>query len=102
MVGANVRVRALSFVAIAGLVVTACAPGATQSPAGPGGSTTPGGSTPPASTGPTAQKGGTAYILMTTATANSDKFTDIDPQRIYIGEDMAFFGATQQQNLTGY
>jgi peptide/nickel transport system substrate-binding protein len=102
MVGANVRVRALSLVAIASLVVTACAPGATQSPAAPGGSTTPGGSNPPASTGPTAQKGGTAFIMMTTATANSDKFTDIDPQRIYIGEDEAFFGATLQQNLTGY
>lgn len=41
-------------------------------------------------------------MLMTTATAGGDKFTDIDPQRIYVGEDLAFFGATIMRGLTAY
>ena len=48
------------------------------------------------------KKGGTAYLLMTTATAGSDKFGQMDPQRIYTGEDLAFFGATIMQSLTAY
>ena len=39
---------------------------------------------------------------MTTATSNGDKFTDMDPQRIYIGEDIAFFSATIMRSLTQY
>lgn len=48
------------------------------------------------------QKGGTAYLLMTTATSGSDRFQDMDPQRIYTGEDEAFLGATIMQGLTSY
>ena len=101
MVGPK-RVRALSLVVIAGLAVAACSPGTpTQSPAG---TTTPVGTTGPIATpaGPQATVGGTAYVLMTTATSNGDKYTDMDPQRIYIGEDLAFFGATIMLGLTGY
>jgi peptide/nickel transport system substrate-binding protein len=104
------RVRALSFVVIAGLVVSACSSGTqTQAPtatspaaSGPAASA-PAASAPAASAaGPQAKAGGTAYVLMTTATNNGDKFTDMDPQRIYIGEDIAFFSATIMRALTGY
>ncbi|HJW22919.1 MAG TPA: ABC transporter substrate-binding protein, partial [Candidatus Limnocylindrales bacterium] len=39
---------------------------------------------------------------MTSATAGGDKFTDIDPQRIYVGEDLAFFDATIMRSLTAF
>ena len=99
------RVRALSFVVIAGLVVSACSSGTqTQAPtASSPAASAPAASAPAASAaGPQATAGGTAYILMTTATSNGDKFTDMDPQRIYIGEDIAFFSATIMRALTGY
>lgn len=98
-----IRVRALSLVAIAALAVSACSPGtATESPTTPAVTTAPGETPAATPAGPQATVGGTAYILMTTATSNADKFTDMDPQRIYIGEDIAFFGATIMQSLTGY
>jgi peptide/nickel transport system substrate-binding protein len=99
MVGPNLRVRALTLVVTAGLVVAACGPGATPSAPSESG---PAPSTPAESAGPQAQTGGTLFLLMTTATANADKFTDMDPQRIYIGEDLAFFGATIMRSLTAY
>ena len=99
--GASARGRALSLVVIAGLAVSACSPGTTAAPTGPA-ATGPAATGPAATQGPQAKKGGTAYILMTTATSNGDKYTDMDPQRIYIGEDLAFFGATIMQGLTGY
>jgi len=101
MLGAK-RVRALSLVVTAGLAVAACSPGTpTQSPTTPAGT---GGPTGPAATtaGPQAKVGGTAYVLMTTATSNGDRYTDMDPQRIYIGEDIAFFSATIMHGLTAY
>lgn len=103
MVGPR-RVRTLSLVVAAGLAVAACSPGTpTQSPTTPGGTTVPGGSQPVSTpAGPTATPGGTAYVLMTTATSNGDKYTDMDPQRIYIGEDIAFFSATIMHGLTAY
>jgi len=55
-----------------------------------------------AAPGAAGQKGGTAYLLMTTATAGADKFQDMDPERIYTGEDEAFFGATTIQSLTSF
>lgn len=108
MLGTQRRLRALSLVIVAGFVVSACGsgtptPAPTATAAGTPGAGTPAPSTPaPTPTGPQATKGGTAYILMTTATSNGDKFTDMDPQRIYIGEDIAFFGATIMRALTGY
>ena len=91
--------RAAALGLSASLAFAAC--GGT-SPSGPAGSPsgTGGGEQSQPAGGP--QTGGTAYLLMTTATANGDKFTDMDPQRIYIGEDMAFFGATIMRSLTQY
>ena len=102
----NLRVRALSLIAVAGLVVTACGSSATPSPATTSAPATtgPSGAAPSASTstGGEAQPGGTAYILMSTATSDGDRFTDMDPQRIYIGEDIAIFSATIMRTLTQY
>ncbi len=43
------------------------------------------------------QAGGTLYILM-----HGDQWNQVDPQRIYTGEDLAFFGATIMRSLTAY
>jgi peptide/nickel transport system substrate-binding protein len=113
MLATNLRVRAISLVATAALAVTACGPAATPSPSAPSVTPNPGTSAPastgapasasaPASTGPQAQPGGTVHVLLTTATSNGDQFTDMDPQRIYIGEDIAFFGATINRTLTNF
>jgi peptide/nickel transport system substrate-binding protein len=91
--------RALALGLSASLALAACG-GNSPSGAAPSGPSGTGGGTSQAPSGP--QKGGTAYVLLTTATANGDKFTDMDPQRIYIGEDMAFFGATIMRSLTQY
>lgn len=51
----------------------------------------------------TPTKGGTMYMLVTNSAANGGvSFNDMDPQRIYTGEDLAFFGATMIRSLTGY
>lgn len=92
MVGPNLRVRALSLVATAGLVVAACGGG--PSPSAPGTSTGPGESSQPTS-GPT--KGGTIYLL-----TQAKNWVDVDPQRIYTGEDLAFFGGTIYRSLESY
>ena len=99
VISRELLVCALALGASAALVLAAC--GGTP-PSGPAGSPsgTGGGVEPTQSTGP--QPGGTAYILMTSATANNDKFTDMDPQRIYIGEDIAFFSSTIMRSLTQY
>ncbi len=71
-------------------------------------STTPSATpTAPASATPTpaasARPGGTMYMLMSTSVANGGvSFQDMDPQRIYTGEDLAFFGATIMRALTAY
>src|SRR4051794_25810461 len=49
-----------------------------------------------ASGGPAA-KGGTIYLLK-----NATDFDYYDPQRVYTGEDLAFFGATITRSLVGY
>jgi len=70
-----------------------------------------GGSTPstgPVATGPGAttpeatavdHKGGTVYLLQGGA---SLEWNQIDPQRAYTGEDLAFFGATIYRSLVAY
>jgi peptide/nickel transport system substrate-binding protein len=100
MVGSTQRARrVLSAFAVAGLVVSACGPGtaSTAPTAGATGSTPSGGgeTTPPASAGPTA--GGTVYLL-----TNADNWVDVDPQRIYTGEDIAFFSGTIYRALESY
>ena len=102
ILGHHGRLRALSFVVVAGLAVSACSPGTpTQNPSAPTG-TSPTGTGPTVTQAPAAPTGGTVTILMTTATSNGDKYTDMDPQRIYIGEDIAFFSATIMHGLTAY
>jgi peptide/nickel transport system substrate-binding protein len=89
------RVRALSLVAITGLVVAACGPGAT--PSAPGESPTGSGTAATAqpSSGPT--KGGTIYLL-----TNAKNWVDVDPERVYTGEDAAFFNSTIYRGLVAY
>jgi peptide/nickel transport system substrate-binding protein len=100
MAGPNLRVRGLGLIAIIGLVVTACSPAA--SPSAPSTTSGPPASGPAATATTGAKTGGELFLLMTTATAGADHFTDIDPQRIYVGEDLAFFNATIMQLLTAY
>jgi peptide/nickel transport system substrate-binding protein len=92
----------LTLLAAASMVVAACGSG-TSSPSAPpasAGASAGASAEAPTPAGPTA--GGTAYLLQTTATAGGDQFQDMDPQRIYTGEDLAFFGATIMQSLTAY
>jgi peptide/nickel transport system substrate-binding protein len=80
--------QALGAGAAAALVLAAC--GGPQ--ATPGGS---GGASQPASTGGTA--GGTLFMLN-----SGEGWTDLDPQRAYTGEDLAFFGSTITRSLVSY
>ena len=109
--------RALALGVTALLLVAACGTGtATPSPAPPTTAPTPttappsGTAPPPTSTvpptdAPTATpepdlSGGTLYILMSTAVSNAGEgFQDLDPQRTYTGEDLAFLGATINRSL---
>jgi peptide/nickel transport system substrate-binding protein len=43
------------------------------------------------------QAGGTIYVLM-----HGEEWNQVDPQRIYTGEDLAFFGGTIMRSLTAY
>src|SRR5512141_1457996 len=96
MVGPDVRVRrALSLLAAGALLVAACGGGtATPTPGGGGESAQPS-SGESSAAGPT--KGGTIYIL-----TQAEQFDQVDPQRAYTGEDLAFFGGTIYRSLTAY
>jgi peptide/nickel transport system substrate-binding protein len=88
--------RVLS-VSVTAMLITACG-GGTNTPAPQGSSGT--GAAPTAN--PTfdqeaAKKGGTIYIL-----SQSDQWNQVDPQRAYTGEDLAFFGGTIMRSLTAY
>jgi peptide/nickel transport system substrate-binding protein len=78
------------------MLIAACG-GTTTSPA-------PGTGGPGATTGPVvtqdpnlAKKGGTIYVL-----TQSEQWNHVDPQRVYTGEDLAFFGGTIMRGLTSY
>ena len=73
---------AVAVVSVGALALTAC-----------GGSSGGGGS----SSGGAATKGGTIYYL-----SNADQFDKVDPQRVYTGEDLAFFSGTIFRTLTAY
>jgi peptide/nickel transport system substrate-binding protein len=77
--------RALALGIATALALAACAPGASQSPGGSAGGSG------------SAKQGGTLYLL-----SGNARFTDVDPQREYTGEDEAFFGATIYRSLEGY
>jgi peptide/nickel transport system substrate-binding protein len=101
MAGPNLRVRALGLAGVIMLVATACSPSATPSPTSTV-TNPPGESSAPSASAFQPQKGGTVYVLMGTNTSNGDRFTDMDPERVYIGEDIAFFSATINRTLTQF
>jgi peptide/nickel transport system substrate-binding protein len=86
--------RALAIGVSFGLIVAAC--GGTNPTTSPTAQVTPEpGATVEPTEGPT--PGGTIYML-----TNNEEFDDIDPQRAYTGEDLAFFGATIMRSLTSF
>jgi peptide/nickel transport system substrate-binding protein len=78
--------RALALGVATALALAACAPGASQSPGGSAGGSAAG-----------EHQGGTIYVL-----SGNARWTDVDPQRAYTGEDEAFFGATIYRSLEAY
>jgi|GEM_PF-114186 Bacterial extracellular solute-binding proteins, family 5 Middle. len=87
--------RALA-ISVTTMLLAACG-GTTTSPS-PAGTTTPGQTGTTASTAPVdTKKGGTLYLLTA-----ADNWVDVDPQRIYTGEDLAFFGGTIYRSLESY
>lgn len=86
------RAFALSVTA---MLIAACG-GATVTPApataGPGVTAGP---VVTANTGP--KPGGTIYVL-----TQNKQWNQVDPQRAYTGEDLAFFGGTTMRGLTAY
>jgi len=89
----------LALGAVAALAFSACGSSATGTPApasqGPGVSTAP--TTAPATPTAGPKAGGTVYLLTL-----SEQFDQIDPQRAYTGEDLAFFSATIYRSLTAF
>lgn len=83
-------VRSLAFGMAVVMTLAACA-GASPSPSAPAAS---GGSAAPSAAIPT---GGTIYLL-----EHAKQFDQIDPQRVYTGEDLAFFGSTIYRSLLAY
>jgi len=77
--------RATVVLAVGALALAACG-----GSSGGGSSASGGSSAAPA-------KGGTLYYL-----TNAEQFDQIDPQRIYTGEDLAFFNGTLYRTLTAY
>jgi peptide/nickel transport system substrate-binding protein len=69
----------------AALVLAACGPATTST--GPSGSAAASGG----------QAGGTIFIL-----SQAEQWDQVDPQRVYTGEDLAFFGATIYRSLVSY
>jgi peptide/nickel transport system substrate-binding protein len=87
-------VAALALSGCAGSTATSTAPPATQAP----GATTQSTTQPSAALPTTAAKsGGTIYLL-----TQADQFDQIDPQRAYTGEDLAFFSSTIYRSLEAY
>ncbi|CAB4818813.1 unannotated protein [freshwater metagenome] len=80
---ANKGLRLAAVGAVAALALAACGGGSSSSSSASGGAE------------PT--KGGTLYYL-----TNAEQFDQIDPQRIYTGEDLAFFNGTIYRTLTAY
>ncbi len=88
MVRSNAWVLRASAVGLAVAMLLAACSGTTTS-------TQPSGSAGPS--GPTPKTGGTIYIL-----SRNTEIDQVDPQRAYTGEDLAFFSATIYRSLTAY
>jgi peptide/nickel transport system substrate-binding protein len=92
MVRLDVRVsRALAVGFAAVLTLAACGGGASPSAS----TSETGGESAGPSGGPT--KGGTIFVL-----TQAEQIDQIDPQRMYTGEDLALFGGTVYRSLTAY
>jgi len=88
--------RALALGAVAALALSACG-GSTATSTAPPASQAPGVSTQPSTASAGPKSGGTVYLL-----TQADQFDQIDPQRAYTGEDLAFFSATIYRSLTAF
>jgi len=88
--------RAVAVGMVAALVLAACGGSASSAPqsAAPGATTAPVATEAPVE-GP--KPGGTVYIL-----TSAEQWNQVDPQRAYTGEDLAFFSATIYRSLTAY
>lgn len=94
MVRSDVRLpRALAVGFAAVLLLAACGPGASPSPSGGAESGAPG----PSGSATAGHAGGTIYVL-----TQSEQIDQIDPQRMYTGEDLALFGGTIYRSLEAY
>ncbi len=92
--------RALALAVVAVLAVAACGSTATSpstAAASPGQSGAPSAAPSAGESAAAGHAGGTIYWLQTGA-----EFNQVDPQRAYTGEDLAFFGATIYRALEAY
>lgn len=89
--------RALAVSVTAMLVVAACGGSSPTTAPTAGGPAPTGGTT--ATTAPTAgpTAGGTITML-----TQAEQFDQVDPQRVYTGEDLAFFGGLTMRSLISY
>jgi peptide/nickel transport system substrate-binding protein len=89
------RAFALSVTA---MLIAACG-GSTTSPSPAGTGTTATSGPGQTTTAAAPKKGGTLYLLQP---STNKEWNQIDPQRAYTGEDLAFFGATIYRSLVAY
>ncbi len=75
-------VRTAIVVGVGALALAACGGGSSSNPSASGGAPT---------------KGGTIQYL-----TQNEQFDKVDPQRVYTGEDLAFFNGTIMRTLTAY
>jgi peptide/nickel transport system substrate-binding protein len=80
-----------ALIAACGGTTPSTSPATTQGPGQTGTAT----AAPTTASGP--QKGGTIYLL-----SDADNWVDVDPQRVYTGEDASFFGSTIYRGLVTY
>jgi peptide/nickel transport system substrate-binding protein len=94
MVRTNTWLLRAGALSVTAMLIAACG-GTTTSPgaSGPGGTTGPVVTVDPS----LAKKGGTIYVL-----TQAEQWNHVDPQRVYTGEDLAFFGGTTMRALTAY
>ena len=94
MVRTNKWLLRAGALGVTAMLIAACG-GTTTSPGASGG--TPNTGAPPTVDPALAKKGGTIYIL-----TQAEQWNHVDPQRVYTGEDLAFFGGTIMRALTAY